>query len=145
MKLPDPIKWRAHNLFSLFVHRPRYRIIWQTYWTLRITSALLEWKNKKTSKKGTLHWPWFSNRSPTAGFHRDSLHTLLPLTHYFGFFFPFPINASILPSKFTQFCNCYSSHMQCLSKKLNCNALRAFQAFIVNARYKNMSTITQTM
>ena len=34
--------------------------------------------------------------------------------------------------------------MQCLSEKLNCNALRAFQAFIINAHYKNMSTITQT-
>ena len=38
MKLPDAIKWCAHNnnLFSLFVHCLRYRIIWQTYQTLRI-------------------------------------------------------------------------------------------------------------
>ena len=30
--------------------------------------------------------------------------------------------------------------MQCLSEKLNCNALHAFQAFIVNAHYKNNHT-----
>ena len=47
-KLADAIKWRAHNLFSLYERRLRYgRIIWQTYETLRITSAILEWKNKK--------------------------------------------------------------------------------------------------
>ena len=39
MKLPDAIKWRADNLLSLFLHRLRYRIIWQTNETLRITSS----------------------------------------------------------------------------------------------------------
>ena len=46
MTLPDAIKWRAHNLFCLFTS-PAIQIIWQTYQTLRITSARLEWKNGK--------------------------------------------------------------------------------------------------
>ena len=45
MKLPDAIKWRAHNLFSVYTSTA-IQIIWQTYQTLRITIALLEWKKK---------------------------------------------------------------------------------------------------
>ena len=73
LKLPDTIKWRAHHLFCLCTS-PAIQIIWQTYQTLRITSALLEWKKKNTR---SLQWPWLSNRSPTAGFHHNSLHTLI--------------------------------------------------------------------
>ena len=46
MKLNDAIKWRAHNLL-LFLYVACKQSIWQTYQTLRITSALLELKNKK--------------------------------------------------------------------------------------------------
>ena len=41
IKLPDTIKWRVHNLFCLCTS-PAIQIIWQTYQTLRITSALLD-------------------------------------------------------------------------------------------------------
>ena len=47
------------------------------------------------------------------------MQTLLSLSHYL-FFIYFPINASIL----------HNSQMQCISARLHCNALCAFQAFI---------------
>ena len=39
--------WCSQVTCSQFVHRMRFRIIWQTCQTLRIKSTLLEWKNKK--------------------------------------------------------------------------------------------------
>ena len=42
------------------------------------------------------------------------------------------------------FGNCYCSHMQCLSDKLNCNAIcafQAFQAFIVNVHYNHTDNV----
>ena len=78
MKLPNAVKWLADNLFCRSTS-PAIQIIWQTYQTLRITSALLEWKIKKTNPR-SLQWPWFSNRSPIAGFHCNSLQTLMFFT-----------------------------------------------------------------
>ena len=80
-----------------------HRIIWKTYQTLRITSALLKLKNKKTNPPKELCIDLeFQTDRPLA----DSIITLCTpyyLSLIICFLFIFPIYASILPSKFTQF------------------------------------------
>ena len=73
MKLPDAIKWRAHNLYIAYDTELFDKPI--KPWKLQVLFLHEQKKQKQkqeTKKKTrTLQWPWFSNRSPTAGFHHN--------------------------------------------------------------------------
>jgi len=56
----------------VFVHRVRYKLFDKRIRPWELPMLFLNEKIKNKSK-----WPWFSNRSPTAEFQHNSLHTLL--------------------------------------------------------------------
>ena len=81
----------SYFVFSLCTS-PALQTFLTNVWNLE-NHQCSSWVNKckkKNSKKGTLYWLWFSNRSPTAGFHHDfTTITLYYLSLIISFFLYF--------------------------------------------------------